>query len=179
MKRFVAVTGVVAASILALSQQEPSVPQEHKYPAIPPSIVDEHAELHAELVELTRVEGSVGKAARAVASKLHSHFEKEEALAMPPLGLLVPLSQQRIEPGMKSCLELTERLKRELLAMLEEHRQIVDELDRLAAAGRESKSESAERFAASLRRHARTEEEVLYPAAIVVGELLKLTLKDG
>jgi hypothetical protein len=47
----------------------------------------------------------------------------------------------------------------------------------IAAAEAEKKPEYA-RFAEKLMLHAQTEEEVLYPAAILVGEYLKLRFKN-
>ena len=53
--------------------------------------------------------------------------------------------------------------------MLEEHKQIVGALENLThAAKQENKSEYIH-FAEKLKLHAQTEEEVLYPAAILVG----------
>lgn len=45
-------------------------------------------------------------------------------------------------------------------------------------AGAEGLAEQA-RFAEALRLHAEAEEEVFYPAAILVGEYLKLKLREG
>ena len=60
--------------------------------------------------------------------------------------------------------------------MLEEHKTVVAALQRLmTAAQAENKPEHAH-FAEKLVLHARTEEDVLYPSAILVGEYVKLTL---
>lgn len=78
---------------------------------------------------------------------------------------------------MKSVIPITDRLKAELPEMLGEHKVIVAALENLkTAAEAENKPEHA-RFAEKLALHAQTEEEVLYPAAILVGEYLKLKLK--
>ena len=62
--------------------------------------------------------------------------------------------------------------------MLQEHKAVVAALNNLvAAAEAENKPEHVE-FAKKLMLHAQTEEEVLYPAAILVGEYLKLKLKN-
>ena len=55
----------------------------------------EHDELHAELEKATEAGGRVGDAAKVVARLLHPHFVKGEEFALPPLGLLVTLSQAR------------------------------------------------------------------------------------
>ena len=77
---------------------------------------------------------------------------------------------------MESVLGMTDRLKAELPEMLREHKAVVATLRKLtAAAKREHKPEHAH-FAEKLVLHARTEEEVLYPTAILIGEYIKLGL---
>jgi hypothetical protein len=143
---------------------------------IPEPLKVEHDELHAELVALTRVPGRVGEAARTVAALLHPHFVKEEEYALPPLGLLVPIAQRGVTPEMRAVLTMTDRLKRDLPHMLAEHGEVVRALETLAAAGRTEQRPDAERFAEKLRLHAQTEEQVLYPAAILVGEQVRARL---
>jgi NAD-specific glutamate dehydrogenase len=143
---------------------------------IPEPLKIEHEELHAELVALTKAPGEVGEAARGVATLLHPHFVKEEEYALPPLGLLVAVAQARVTPDMREVLAMTERLQNDLPHMLAEHRQVVDALEKLATAARVEKRPDAARFAEKLRLHAETEEQVLYPAAILVGEQVRARL---
>jgi hypothetical protein len=143
---------------------------------IPSSLKVEHEELHTELVSLTKAPGRVGEAARNVAALLHPHFVKEEEYALPPLGLLVGIAQGTVTPAMQPVLVMTDRLKRELPEMLAEHRVVVTALEKLAEAAKAEKHAEAERFAGKLRVHAETEEQVLYPAAILVGEYVKARL---
>jgi hypothetical protein len=141
---------------------------------IPTSLKLEHEELHAELASAIKAGGEIGKAARAVAKVLHEHFVREEEFALPPLGLLVSLAQDKVEEDPKKVFAMTDRLKAELPEMLEEHKAVVAALENLKkAAAAENKPEHA-RFADKLIVHAQTEEEVLYPAAILAGEYLKL-----
>jgi hypothetical protein len=144
---------------------------------IPNPLKLEHEELHAELVTATKAGGRVGEAANAVAKVLHEHFVKEEEFALPPLGLLAALARDKLDEDAKSVLSMTDRLKSELSEMLEEHKAIVAELENLMAAAKAEKKPEHARFAEKLMLHAQTEEEVLYPAAILVGEYLKLKLK--
>ncbi|HET8669059.1 MAG TPA: hemerythrin domain-containing protein, partial [Candidatus Saccharimonadales bacterium] len=118
--------------------------------------------------------GRVSEAAKAVARVLHEHFVKEEEFALPPLGLLSALGRDQVEEDVKNVLPMTDRLKAELPKMLEEHEAMVAALKTLVtAAEADSKPEYA-RFAQKLMLHAQTEEEVLYPAAILIGKYLKL-----
>jgi len=53
----------------------------------------------------------VGDAAKAVAKVLHEHFVKEEEFALPPLGLLSGLAQDKLDENAKSVVRMTDRLK--------------------------------------------------------------------
>jgi hypothetical protein len=139
---------------------------------IPLPLQQEHEQLHAELRHLTQAEGDVGEVARSLARLMHPHFVKEDEIALPPLGLLERLAAGRFEPAMAGVLSLTDRLRADFPAMLAEHRAIVAALDRLEDAGRRAGCDEAIAFAQALRLHAATEEQVIYPAAILVGDLV-------
>lgn len=143
---------------------------------IPRPLKAEHDELHAELVRATKAGGQTGDAAKTVAKLLHPHFVKEEEYALPPLALLVPLSEGRFEPGMAEVLKMTDRLKPEMPAMLAEHKEIVGALGKLVEAAKAESKPDIVHFAEKLMLHAQTEEQVLYPAAILVGELVRMKL---
>ena len=144
---------------------------------IPRPLKVEHEELHAQLARATKEVGDVGAAAREVARILHPHFVSEEEFALPPLGLLRSLAAGTIDSNMKPAIAMAHRLKSELPRMLEEHQTIVAALHTLIqAATRRDRPEIAF-FAEKLRLHAQTEEEVLYPAAMLVGEFLEAHLK--
>lgn len=137
---------------------------------IPKPLQVEHEELHATLVRATREPGAVGEAAREVARMLHPHFVAEEEFALPPLGLLSALAAGAATPEMAGVLTMTRRLKAELPKMLAEHERIVGALEKLRTAAHAAGMAEYELFADALVLHARTEEQVLYPAAILVGE---------
>lgn len=141
---------------------------------VPKSIKLEHEELHEDLEEATMESGSVGDAAKAVQEVLQPHFLKEEEFALPPLGLLSKLSNGQITSEMKDAIAMADRLKAELNQMLSEHREIVARLKALTEAALKENKLDYVQFAEKLTLHAQTEEEVLYPAAILVGEYLKL-----
>ena len=143
---------------------------------IPLPLRQEHEQLHAELRRATRAEGEVGEAARRLARLMHPHFVKEDAIALPPLGLLKVLASGQFDAGMAAVLSLTDRLRAELPAMLAEHRSIVDALARLEDAARRAGRDDVVEFAQALKLHAATEEQVMYPAALVVGELVRRQL---
>ncbi|HYB69840.1 MAG TPA: hemerythrin domain-containing protein [Candidatus Bathyarchaeia archaeon] len=142
----------------------------------PKSVAVEHEALHADLVKLTLRRGKVDEAARMVAMLLHPHFEKEEEFALPPLGLLTEVAEGRMKPEMVEVLRQTDKLQAELPRMLEEHKLVLGALRRLTAAAKQEKQPEAVRFAEALKLHALGEEQILYPAALLVGECIKARL---
>ena len=141
---------------------------------IPKPLTLEHEELHAELVKAIKEKGKIGEVAKAVAEKLHPHFVKEEEYALPPLGLLFTLMKGEIRPEMKKVLKMTDKLKSDLPQMLREHKTIVAELKKLISEAKKEKKTEFVHFAEKLMLHAKTEEEVMYPASLLIGEYLKL-----
>lgn len=135
----------------------------------PPAVVAEHQELHRELEALCAKEGRVGEKARAVREALEPHFLKEEAYALPPLAALRQLGETGRSPLLKDAAAKADKLRAELPRMLEEHKLIGVALRDLQNAGRAAKDEDAMRFAQALARHAQMEEEVLYPASLLIG----------
>jgi len=143
---------------------------------IPEPLKREHEELHEQLRKATREGGAVGEAAKALAKLMHPHFVKEDEYALPPLGLLPLLAKGSVTPDMTAVLKLTDTLKQELGEMLAEHKTIVAALQVLAEAARRENKPEYVAFAEKLILHAQTEEEVMYPAALLIGEYLKLKL---
>ena len=60
--------------------------------------------------------------------------------------------------------------------MLTEHREIVKALQRLTEAAKSENMPEYVRFAERLMAHARAEEEVSYPTALLIGRYLKVVL---
>jgi hypothetical protein len=142
--------------------------------SIPASLELEHQELHAELARGTREPGRLGEAAKNVAKLLDPHFEKEEEYALPPLGLLSKLADEKVVPALKEVLVMTDKLKTDLPEMLEEHKAIIVALSSLVNEAKKANKPEYAHFAEKLTLHARNEEEVLYPASLLVGEFIKL-----
>ena len=141
---------------------------------IPESMRLEHSEIHSELVRATSLPGQTGVAARALAAVLDPHFVREEQIALPPLGLLAPLSRDEFRPEMRAVLPMTDSLRAELGRMLEEHGAIAAANDRLASAARAEGYASVAQLAENLKLHAKSEEELFYPAALLVGQVVRM-----
>ncbi len=163
----------IASSTAAQHRDESKTPQETAMFSIPASLRIEHEELHQELSAATKLSGRTAQAARRVAEVLHPHFVSEEEYALPPLGLLSTLATGKATSEMRDVLGMTDKLKANVARMLEEHKAIVGALDELRRAAQDENHPEVIRFAEKLKVHAETEEQVLYPAAILVGEYVK------
>ncbi len=144
---------------------------------IPEPLKLEHEELHKQLAEATKAGGKIGEAAKLVAQIMHPHFVSEEEFALPPLGVLQQLVVNKLNNDMKEVIKMTDKLRTELPKMLEEHKAIVAALDKLVKAARDGNKTEYVAFAEKLKLHAKTEEEVTYPTALLIGEYLKLKFK--
>jgi hypothetical protein len=147
--------------------------------AIPASLRAEHEEIHAELLRATKAAGRVGAAARALARVLDPHFEREQQIALPPLGLLAPLARGEATPEMRAVLPMTDSLRAELPKMLAEHKTIRAATLRLSEAARAAGNTRVAQLADKLKLHAQSEEEMFYPAAVLVGDLVRAKVPAG
>ena len=95
---------------------------------------------------------------------------------MPPIGLLKTLAKGKVSKDMGEVLVMTDRLRKDLSGMLKEHKAVIDALKKLSAAAKKEKRHDIVHFAEKLTLHAQTEEEVLYPAALLIGEYVKAKL---
>ena len=146
---------------------------------IPKSIQVEHEAIHSALVEGTQAPGRVGIAAKKLAQVLHPHFVREEQIALPPLGLLAPLAAGAPvpEPALSEGLTITGSLRLELPRMLKEHKRIRAAVEKLRLAARAAQATKYEQLGEQLALHAQAEEEVFYPAAILVGDIIQARLR--
>jgi hypothetical protein len=142
---------------------------------IPEAMRVEHEEIHAHLEAATKAPGAVGAAARELVEVLAPHFDRENQIALPPLGLLAPLAHGETVPDevRARALAMTDSLDAELPGMLEEHVRIAAAAKKLEQVARDHGDADAEALARKLQVHARMEEEVNYPAAVLVGMLLR------
>lgn len=170
--------GVVALAITqfaAAQSQATHTPADTATIQIPESVQAEHKEIHATLVEATQAPGQIGVVAKELAEVLDPHFMREEQIALPPLGLLAPLAagEQLPEAVASQALSMADSLRSELPQMLKEHEAIHAAVEKLRLAAQAEHATKYERLAEQLTLHAQSEEQVLYPAAILVGDIIR------
>lgn len=142
----------------------------------PEALQLQHEKIREKLNQAIGEGGKIAKAAKELAAVLRPHVAKEEAFGLPALGLLPHLIAGKISPVMRGVIAMTDRLKEQYQEMLTEHEDIIAAIHKLMNAAREENKPEYVLFAHKMILHARTEEQVFYPAAILIGEYLKLKL---
>jgi len=141
----------------------------------PSSLEAEHKEVHGKLEKIVSSSGDTANVAKQVQSILQPHFEKEEQLSIPVLGALQPYVNGTLtEEAKNQAIQKSKQFKQEYPTMLQEHKQIVVALDNLENTAMNENRQDVISFIADLKSHAMNEEQITYPATIVIGELLEL-----
>jgi hypothetical protein len=164
-----------AAALVVSSAPVPSddQPAGRRY-ALPMSLVEEHAEIYGAVRQASSFAGELGVAARALSALIEPHVEKEQRYALAMLKVLPPLSRGEITADMEEWLLAANLLRAELETLKREHRAIAVAADQFSRAAWAERRPEYALTAQRVVRHMRMEEEVLYPAAIVAGDYLRL-----
>ena len=105
---------------------------------------------------------------------MQHHFKEEEDFVLRPLGLLSLLASGKIPEQSKEIILLTDNLTSQLTHLSVEHQLIKAYMDELRQADTNGSHPEIIEFEKELHKHANTEEEVFFPAAILIGEYLKV-----
>jgi hypothetical protein len=144
----------------------------------PSSLVEEHEEIMGSLRNTARFPGETGKAVKELLDVLEPHFEKEEKFAMPVLGSLSDLVSGEHVPNLKEIADSQAPLMKEYQRMLQEHANLKRYIDRARMEARIAGRKEVSDLLDGLAHHARVEEEVLYPAALLASTLAMCLLSS-
>ena len=142
-------------------------------PKTPKSIKNGHENLCSELKAITAIGGTIGEKAKLLENVMYPHFKKEEKYALPPLGLLLVLSQGHWEIDTDAAIEMSEMLQSKLSELKEEHDIISDALQSLKIIADAENNLKVKQFVKDLILHVEIEDQVLYPTTILIGNYLK------
>lgn len=141
---------------------------------VPESLRLRHEAFIAQFTRATKDLGKVGDVARSIEKLAAAHFAKGKEV-FQPLGLLPVLAEGQVPAKHAKAREIAQSLRENLPQIRREHGDLIAGLKKLAAAAREESKPEYAAFAEQLILHIREEEEVLYPAVLLVGETLKRT----
>lgn len=143
---------------------------------IPQALLEDHKEMRLEIGHAVDEGGKVGEAAQALRNVILPHIQREEKFALPPLALLPIVSRGEVDYDMNEAVYLTDILKKEMPKMLAEHAAILAAINMLDEAARQEGKKQYQGMAAMMRLHLQEEEQVYYPAALLVGAYLHARL---
>ncbi len=137
----------------------------------------EHEEIRAALASASAEPGPIGKAAKRVARICLPHFEQEERIVFPIFGLLNRLASDDMRPEMA---DLLPQIGGFCAAHLGKRHQSFDAA--IEALLQVTRAEEGGKFAAIanlLQVHERLENELVYPAVILIGKYLHKSLAQS
>jgi Hemerythrin HHE cation binding domain len=143
-------------------------------PESPSSIKREHEYLLEQIHTITMFQDSTGIVAIKLNELMKHHFSEEEDFVLPPLALLPLLASGAMPEQSKEIVLLTDKLKSQLTHMSAEHQLIKAYLGELSQVAAKEDHPEVITLEGGVHKHAALEEEVLFPAAILIGEYLKL-----
>lgn len=145
---------------------------------VPESLKNAHGALHAGLKQAMREPGHLGEVARRLMEVMDGHMMREEKFALRPLGLLAALGRGETPADLAEAARMVQALKREMPQMVAEHRQIAELLRQLAKDAEAAGKTEYVALAEDMIVHAQMEEDVFYPAAMLVGAYAALVRAD-
>ncbi len=143
-------------------------------PEVPSSIKKTHVSLLEQIHKMTLYKDSSGRVALKLEELMQHHFKEEEDFILPSLGLLPLLANGQIPGQSKDVILLSENVKSLLNHLSAEHQLIEAFIKELKQAADKEKLPEIIEFQKEVQKHASSEEEVFFPAAILIGEYLKL-----
>ena len=147
-------------------------------PEVPESILLQHHSLLDQIKSFTAFQDSTGRVASRLEEVMVHHFEEEERYVLPPLGLLPLLSGGEMPAESDKIILLTDEFKAQFDHMSAEHQFIVALAEELTKAAETNNHPGISQFVKELKAHASAEEEIYFPAALLVGDFLKLKVKQ-
>lgn len=136
---------------------------------IPESLKEEHEAFVEGLRARSAAKDQTGVALRRLLKVLEPHVEKEDELVLPLLGALGGLATGLPLEGAGPVMRSYERYASQYKDMFAEHLPIREALNKAKTAARREGYDEVVELLDALAHHSRVEEEVLYPAALLIG----------
>ena len=163
--------------LILFSQCKPKTDPNTQFPVkpkVPSSIKTSHVYLLEQILKMTLFKDSSGRVAIKLEELMQHHFKEEEDFILPPLGLLPSLAKDQVPEQSKELILLSENVETQLDHMSAEHQLIQAFLEELKQASNKENLPEIIEFENEVIKHASSEEEIYFPASILIGKYLKL-----
>lgn len=135
----------------------------------PKAITHGHASLRSEFNAIIKNYPYLEKETHPLNETMIKHFNKEEQYGLPPLGLLLNLSEGKWELDEDAIIKMTDALNSHIAELKEEHENISKNILGLKAIAEKENNLDLKRFINDLEIHMELEDQVLYPASNLIG----------
>ena len=168
--------------LILLSQCRPKevntpVQSPGKPAAVPSAIKETHRFLLEKMHKLTLNKDGSSSVALKLEELMQHHFKEEEDFILPPLGLLPTLANEQLPKQTNEMIALSENVRSMLDHMNVEHQLIKAYIGELKQASSVENRPEVIEFEKEVIKHATIEEEVFFPASILIGKYLTLKSK--
>jgi hemerythrin HHE cation binding domain-containing protein len=147
-------------------------PDTDRFP-VPEAMRLEHDDIRAGLSRALARAGPVSKAARQVSRFCLTHFEEEEEIVFPILGVLRDLASGNVQPEMAGVLPLISRFSARFDRLGRHHWGIYSSVAALLQAAHRERNREAANLSYRLQLHERLEDEVIYPTVMLMGNYVR------
>lgn len=144
----------------------------------PQAITHGHTNLCYELKGIIDRHKAFRSQAKNLYKVMSEHFEKEEKYALPPLGLLLVLSEGNWQLNEEVSIEMSESVKKRFNELKKEHGLITKLMQELKIIAESEDIFELKMFLNNLYFHMELEDQVLYPTTVLISNYLK-KLKDN
>ena len=142
-------------------------------PKTPKALLSGHEKLFNDMESIASIGGALGEKAKLLSDISRPHFKREEEFALPPLSLLLALSEGNWKIESKTAIKMVDELEAKLTQMKGEHDAIGKVLDNIKNLAENENNQKVKQFVDDLNLHIELEEQVLYPATILIGDYLR------
>lgn len=137
---------------------------------VPESLREEHEVFIDGLKSRSTSKDETGVELRRLLKLLEPHVEKEDELVLPLLGALQGMAEGLPLESPSAVMRSYEKYAGQYVNMFAEHLPIRQALKRAKTAASRERHEDVVEILDALAHHSRVEEEVLYPAALLIGK---------
>jgi hypothetical protein len=142
-------------------------------PRVPGSVKEEYESLYQSLKDAVNVPGNVGTAAKDAFRLVQQHYNKDCEFALPPLKYLPTIAGENLTGEIEKIHNMSTRLKRQLPHMRKEVVNITAALEKLAEVSLREEKREYHHLARGFIMFLEREDQVLYPAAVLIGDLIQ------
>lgn len=146
-------------------------------PPVPSTILQKHDYLISTISKWTTSGDSTARAAIKLKEIMDHHFQEEENYVLPALGALPAIASGKIPIESGDLLRMIEQYKANANHFLAEHQFIKAYMKELMSIAEKENHPGIIEFEKTLAKHAKEEEEVLFPTVVLIGEYLKMVDK--